>query len=159
MKTCRACGKELAGNARFCPECGYRFTHPFVKFIAWCFGIVLAAGMLGSMLDKGAKPSNDKPPTPAEDRAKSEADARVQAGYLGCRDVKGRDAQSGKFQVVFCAADGERRCLLRLSGSERLWRDEPRARRSDNGRRVEGQRQRLVGTSNAPTRKARISRR
>ena len=108
MKTCRACGKELARNARFCPECGYRFTHPFVKFVAWCFGIVLAAGMLGSILDKGAKPSNEKPPTPAEERAKSEADARVQAGYLGAVTLKGamRNPESFKLYSALLMTNG-----------------------------------------------------
>ena len=36
MKTC-SCGKELASNARTCPGCGERFTHPFVKMLALLF--------------------------------------------------------------------------------------------------------------------------
>jgi hypothetical protein len=34
MKKCE-CGKELASNAKTCPNCGRRFTHPFVKVLAF----------------------------------------------------------------------------------------------------------------------------
>ncbi|SRR6266566_3540972 len=40
MKKCK-CGQMIASNARVCPHCGNRFTHPFVKGLAWLMGITV----------------------------------------------------------------------------------------------------------------------
>src|SRR2546427_8331464 len=40
MKKC-VCGQLVASNARTCPHCGNRFTHPLVMTLAWFFGICL----------------------------------------------------------------------------------------------------------------------
>jgi len=47
VKKC-VCGNPVANNARVCPNCGHRFTHPFVKFLAWFFGISFAIGIISS---------------------------------------------------------------------------------------------------------------
>jgi len=40
MRKC-VCGQLVAPNARTCPHCGNRFTHPWVLGMAWFFGICL----------------------------------------------------------------------------------------------------------------------
>lgn len=40
MKTCE-CGKEVASDARVCPNCGHRLTHPFLMFVGIVIGIFL----------------------------------------------------------------------------------------------------------------------
>jgi hypothetical protein len=49
MKKCK-CGQMVASNARFCPHCGNRFTHPFTKLIAWFFGIVIVMAFIGAIV-------------------------------------------------------------------------------------------------------------
>jgi hypothetical protein len=43
MKKCE-CGQSVASNARVCPRCGNRFTHPLVRASAWL--ILLSLGLL-----------------------------------------------------------------------------------------------------------------
>lgn len=49
MKTC-GCGQDLAGNARTCPNCGKRFTRPFVKALAISFGVVIVFGFISAAI-------------------------------------------------------------------------------------------------------------
>jgi hypothetical protein len=49
MKKC-LCGQILATNARACPHCGNRFTHPFVSILAWFFAISIGLGLIGLLL-------------------------------------------------------------------------------------------------------------
>jgi hypothetical protein len=53
MKNC-ACGNLVARNARTCPQCGKRFTHPFVK--AFTLLLVLAGLFALVMTAKAATP-------------------------------------------------------------------------------------------------------
>jgi hypothetical protein len=48
LKKCK-CGNPVASNARFCPNCGHRFTHPFVKAFAWFLGISFSLGIIASV--------------------------------------------------------------------------------------------------------------
>ena len=52
MKAC-SCGNHVAGNARFCPRCGKRFTHPFTMI----FACVLGIGMLGAIIATASRPA------------------------------------------------------------------------------------------------------
>ncbi|MFB3916047.1 MAG: zinc-ribbon domain-containing protein [Terriglobales bacterium] len=49
MKTCK-CGQQIASNARFCPHCGHRFTHPFTMFIAICFAAIFGFAFIGAII-------------------------------------------------------------------------------------------------------------
>jgi hypothetical protein len=49
MKTCK-CGKQIASNARTCPFCGHRFTHPFTMLIAVMFVGVIVLAFIGAMI-------------------------------------------------------------------------------------------------------------
>lgn len=40
---CPSCRTPVAGNARVCPKCGHRFTHPFVMVLAGLFALFLVA--------------------------------------------------------------------------------------------------------------------
>lgn len=45
LKTCK-CGSFVAPNVKVCPNCGHRFTHPFLKAIAWIIGISLTVRLI-----------------------------------------------------------------------------------------------------------------
>lgn len=49
MKKCK-CGNMVASNARFCPNCGKRFTFRAVKLLAWLFGIFMGLPIVIGML-------------------------------------------------------------------------------------------------------------
>jgi hypothetical protein len=49
MKNC-PCGKTIASNARVCPNCGNRFTHPFVKALAWLIGVTLGLSIVTAIV-------------------------------------------------------------------------------------------------------------
>jgi hypothetical protein len=59
------CGKDLASNAHICPGCGKRFTHPFVKFLAWCFVAVSVLGIIGAII--GGNSSSNRAPSVTSD--------------------------------------------------------------------------------------------
>ncbi|MFZ3212899.1 MAG: hypothetical protein WA188_15460 [Terriglobales bacterium] len=61
MKTCK-CGKQVASNARVCPGCGHRFTHPFVMFLAAVLGIILVMAFFGAVIGPS---TSTTVPTPA----------------------------------------------------------------------------------------------
>ena len=41
LVNCEDCGKQIASNARVCPYCGRKRTHPFVMGCAIILGIML----------------------------------------------------------------------------------------------------------------------
>lgn len=49
MKLCK-CGHQVASNARLCPHCGQRFTHPFVLALAVIFGVFIFMAVLGGVI-------------------------------------------------------------------------------------------------------------
>jgi hypothetical protein len=56
------CGNDVADNARFCPKCGHRFTHPLVKLLGWGFGILailISIGMIAG-INKSEAPTRPK---------------------------------------------------------------------------------------------------
>jgi len=61
MKKCK-CGLMIASNARVCPHCGNRFTHPFVKGLAWFIGITVVLFWITSIVGS-RNPSTETPPT------------------------------------------------------------------------------------------------
>ncbi len=61
MKTCKKCGKEVASNARVCPQCGYRYTHPLVKMLAYGFVGLFAVGLISSMIGTSGNVTPQKP--------------------------------------------------------------------------------------------------
>jgi hypothetical protein len=48
MKYCE-CGQEMASNARICPHCGHRFTHPFVKAFAVFLAISFCVALIRTL--------------------------------------------------------------------------------------------------------------
>ena len=54
MKICN-CGKQLASNARNCPECGKHFTHPFVKFLGGVFAFFVFMFVLAMIMGSVAR--------------------------------------------------------------------------------------------------------
>jgi hypothetical protein len=63
LKKC-VCGKELASNARTCPNCGKRFTHPFVMVLAVLFGLMVVGGLI-SVANSGNNQTDTSSPAPA----------------------------------------------------------------------------------------------
>ena len=63
------CGNQVASNARFCPRCGKRFTHKFVKLLSWFFGIIIGFGILMAVISQNGPAS---PVSPAEQGKKAE---------------------------------------------------------------------------------------
>jgi hypothetical protein len=49
MKKCK-CGQMVASNARVCPHCGNRFTHPFVMALAWLIGAMVSLTIIIAIL-------------------------------------------------------------------------------------------------------------
>jgi hypothetical protein len=55
MKKCK-CGNMVAGNARFCPHCGNRFTSRAVKMLAWVLVVFVGIPILiGMLLSSGSQ--------------------------------------------------------------------------------------------------------
>lgn len=48
LKSCKACGKEMARSARTCPHCGKTYTTAGGIFIAIIIGLILAGGFFVS---------------------------------------------------------------------------------------------------------------
>lgn len=48
---CPSCKNPVAGNARVCPNCGHRFTHPFVMFLAALFVLALLGAIAQTMME------------------------------------------------------------------------------------------------------------
>jgi len=82
VKTCK-CGRQVANNVQFCPNCGNRFTSRPVKLLAWLLGVVAACGVIGAILSNTSPPST--PPaapltstqTVALAKARSDAEAKT----------------------------------------------------------------------------------
>ena len=57
MKNCKSCGKEIASNAKICPNCGVKNKKPFYKavwfwIIVVIIGVVIAGGGNGESSNK-----------------------------------------------------------------------------------------------------------
>jgi RNA polymerase subunit RPABC4/transcription elongation factor Spt4 len=57
MKKCK-CGHVVANNARICPQCGNRFTRPFVKVLAWFFGVIFIIFIIKSVSEANKATGN-----------------------------------------------------------------------------------------------------
>jgi hypothetical protein len=70
MKTCE-CGKEVASDARVCPNCGHRLTHPFLLFIGiviiCIFFIVFIAAIFGGSNSTSTATDSTSQPAPTND--------------------------------------------------------------------------------------------
>jgi hypothetical protein len=64
MKNC-PCGKTVASNARVCPNCGNRFTHPFVKALAWFIGVTIGVSIITAIVSDSESHSVKTSSTPA----------------------------------------------------------------------------------------------
>lgn len=53
MRNCK-CGKQVSENARVCPHCGNRFTHPTVIALAVLFVVAMTASIIGGSLNHSA---------------------------------------------------------------------------------------------------------
>jgi hypothetical protein len=65
---CPSCSTPVASNARVCPKCGHRFTHPFVMIVAALFVLLLIGAITQGGMEKSrsaAAPS--KTPQQIED--------------------------------------------------------------------------------------------
>ena len=51
LVNCEDCGKQIASNARVCPYCGRKRTHPFVMGCAIILGIMLFLFMYGIYIE------------------------------------------------------------------------------------------------------------
>jgi len=97
MTTC-TCGKKLAGNARVCPVCGERFTHPAVTVIAWMFGIVLVFGVVMTT-------SHPQPPSAAPKENEDPSLSRAATGAITLRKAV-RNPDSFVLEEVLGMRDG-----------------------------------------------------
>jgi hypothetical protein len=62
MKKC-VCGQLVAANARTCPHCENRFTHPLVMALAWFFGICIGLSFILAIFS--SSPDSSKRNTPS----------------------------------------------------------------------------------------------
>ena len=99
MKTCK-CGKELASNARTCPGCGYRFTSPFVKVLAFVlialvvliFVVAMIVGGSGGGSNNNSAVNTPSPSPVAPVKAISSAERgyiNASREYLGSANAEG----------------------------------------------------------------------
>jgi len=63
MHKCK-CGNQVASNARFCPHCGKRFTHPFVRALAGLSVLFIGGAFFYALSGPGPVPA-PKPAAPA----------------------------------------------------------------------------------------------
>jgi hypothetical protein len=81
MRKCK-CGNDVAGNAKFCPKCGKRFTSGPVKFLAGLCLVLLAVVILGAITASNSPQSSVSAspspsiatPTPAPPKPKTPAE-------------------------------------------------------------------------------------
>ena len=64
MKKCK-CGQMVASNARVCPHCGNRFTHPFVKALAWFIGVTFSLTVIMAIISGSQNHNANTSSTPA----------------------------------------------------------------------------------------------
>jgi hypothetical protein len=76
MKTCK-CGRMVASNARVCPQCGNRFTHPFVMVLAWAIGGVIGLSLMIAVISSSENQPVKPTPVTAVPIAKPTQDEAV----------------------------------------------------------------------------------
>jgi hypothetical protein len=104
MPKCR-CGNAVASNARFCPKCGHRFTSTGTLILAWVFGIVIFAAMVGAVRDSNSDGKGVQPPSPADQAEKQKKDARFTRAVLGANSFVSQ-SDSFKLSQVLVMDDG-----------------------------------------------------
>lgn len=68
LKQCKCCSKEIAQNAKSCPNCGSKNPKPFYKKVwFWIIAIIIIAGVSGSSSDDNSTESNTPDATTTED--------------------------------------------------------------------------------------------
>ncbi len=77
-RQCKACGEELASNARYCPNCGTKSRNPF--FRKWWFWVVTAVILMG-VFTSCASQNTGASSTPSQTAEKA-ADAKVTSSAL-----------------------------------------------------------------------------
>ena len=102
--TC-TCGNYVASNARFCPRCGKRFTHRFVKLLSWFFGIIIGFGILIAIVSQN---SSTNPVSHAEQEKKAKDERQFQFAVGGAKQLKEamRNPDSFKLSNVLFMDDG-----------------------------------------------------
>jgi RNA polymerase subunit RPABC4/transcription elongation factor Spt4 len=94
MKTCRACEKECANNAKTCPGCGHRFTGKFTKlFLLIVAGFIILIALSHSN-ENGQPPATHSSATPP---ALSRV-AYVERRSMDIRNVTG--VESSEFRTI-----------------------------------------------------------
>jgi zinc-ribbon domain len=90
MRRCK-CGTEVAGNARFCPKCGHRFTSALPKVIVWLFVILVAVVIWGSFNNSGLPPipsvpvATSSPKPPIQPPPKPKTPGQITAEQIAAR--------------------------------------------------------------------------
>jgi hypothetical protein len=90
------CGNQVASNARFCPRCGKRFTHKFVKLLSWFFGIIIGFGILMAVISQNSPTS---PVSPAEQEKKARDERQFQLAVSGAKQLKNAMRNPDSFKV------------------------------------------------------------
>ncbi len=109
MRTC-VCGNQVARNAKACPKCGHRFTSGLVKVLVWFFGACVLIGIIGSVVGSSSHFNNgiQSPPSPAEEAAKQQEEARFQRAVRGAKRLYDsmRNPDSFKLGETLIMGDG-----------------------------------------------------
>lgn len=106
MKACK-CGNQCADNARSCPKCGYRFTHPLTKAIAGFFALIIILMIIGAAI--GNNPSTTSTPsTPANSAQKEKDEANWRRAVLGAKTLESamRNPDTFKLSQVLIMDNG-----------------------------------------------------
>ena len=89
---CPSCKNPVAGNARVCPNCGHRFTHPFVMVLAGLFVCFLVAMIVD--VGKNNSASGTTAATPAV------ASGAAHAGVEELAPLRGEPARLKTPQII-----------------------------------------------------------
>lgn len=95
MKKC-GCGIVVAGNARVCPNCGKRFTHPFVKVLAVICGVVMIVGFISTTVGSSRPSPNTSVPAAAKTNVQSTPDQLAKAKQ--CRAIIKSDSHIKQYE-------------------------------------------------------------
>lgn len=93
------CGNQCAGNAKFCPKCGYRFTSGFVKFLAVIIGgfFLLTLAVSSSV---PSTPNAAQVQTPSQIEAKKKEDIIFQRAAAGAKQLRESMRNPDSFKLV-----------------------------------------------------------
>lgn len=88
MIHCKACGKEIAANAKSCPSCGAKNKKPIYKRVwFWCV-LVLILMAIGSSVGENKTPSDPSASSVGESKTPSDPSASVGSTINEDKDVK-----------------------------------------------------------------------